>query len=287
MTILDVIQRSAAFLERRGVDSPRLQAELLLAHVLGCPRMRLYLDFEREPAADQLDRMRSLVQRRGDRVPLQHLTGSVSFCGIELEVSSAALIPRPETERLAELAWSWLGSHAAATSTVLDFGTGSGCLAIAIALRAPAATVHALDISEGALALASRNVARHELEARIRFHHGDGFAPMPADLRFDCIVANPPYIPASDIAGLEPEVRDHDPRLALDGGGDGLDCFRRLATEAAPWLRPGGALIAEFGDGQAVALRALFVAPAWSGEARVESDFTGRDRFLVASVPVA
>jgi release factor glutamine methyltransferase len=285
VTILEVIQRSAAYLERRGVDSPRLQAELLAAHVLGCPRMRLYLDFERTPDGAQLDRLRTLVQQRGERVPLQHLTGSVSFCGLELEVSRAALIPRPETERLAELAWTWLKGKGAAT--VLDFGTGTGCLAIAIAANAPEAIVHALDVSADALALARRNVARHLLDSRIPLHHVDGFGALPAALRFDCIAANPPYIPGADIASLDPEVRDHDPRLALDGGADGLDFFRVLSREARAWLKPGGVLFAEFGDGQADALLGMFAPPPWGGGARIESDLSGRGRFLVACVPAA
>lgn len=286
MTILEVIQRSTEFLAKRGVESPRLQIELLLAHVLKLPRMRLYLDFERQLGEAELQALRALVQRRAAREPLQHLTGTVSFCGLELAVGPAALIPRPETETLAELAWQHLSTIHSPASTILDFGTGSGCLAIALAVKCPSAKIHALDVSTDALDLARANAARHGVAGHITFHQSDGFAALPAPLRFGLIVANPPYIPSAEIATLEPEVRDHDPRRALDGGKDGLDCFRLLAREAALRLQPGGVLMAEFGDGQAHELREVFTTPAWSGE-HVEKDLTGRERFLIARAGAA
>ncbi|MFM1768039.1 MAG: peptide chain release factor N(5)-glutamine methyltransferase [Verrucomicrobiota bacterium] len=283
MTVLDVIQRSSEFLARRGVDSPRLQAELLLAHVLGLPRMRLYLDFERVLAPPQVDAMRELVRRRGEREPLQHLTGSTSFCGWEIHVTRDVLIPRPETEQLAEQAVRFLRGHRGEAPAVIDWGTGSGCLAIAIAAQCPGAVVDAVDASEAALAVARANAARHGLEARIRFHHGDGFAALPPGRAggHDLIVSNPPYIPTRELDGLQPEVRDHDPRLALDGGADGLVCYRRLAAEAPAWLRPGARLMVEFGDGQERELRAILQAPAWTVETVLPDD-CGRPRILIA-----
>jgi len=283
VTVLEVIKRSAGFLARRGVESPRLQVELLLSHVLKLPRMRLYLEFERVLSGAELEVLRALIQRRGGREPLQHLLGSVSFCGVEIETTRAALIPRPETEQLAELAWNHVARECPGAASLVDFGTGTGCLAIAIALHAPAASVHALDISGDALALARRNAARHQLDLRIAFHLGDGLEALPAATRVEVIVANPPYIPTADIDALEPEVRDHDPRLALDGGADGLDCFRALARLAPGFLNPGGAFIAEFGDGQAVALRGLFSRAPWRVD-RVARDLSGRERFLIARV---
>ena len=279
VTILDVIQRSTEFLAKRGVDSPRLQVELLLAHLLRVPRLKLYLNFERMLTDTELATLRELVQRRGKRQPLQHLVGSTSFCGLEFAVSPAVLIPRPETELLAERAWQHLSTHSSQPSTVLDFGTGSGCLAIALAVKCPAAHVHALDISETALQLARTNAARHGVEQRVQFHCGDGFTALPAGVKFDLIVANPPYIPSAEIATLEPEVRDHDPRLALDGGADGLDFYRRLASESGAWLRAGGRLMAEFGDGQADAVGACFTATGWKDRA-IEPDLSGRARFM-------
>jgi release factor glutamine methyltransferase len=281
VTVLEVIQRSSDFLARKGVDSPRLQTELLLAHVLQLPRMKLYLNFERHLTEPELSALRDLVKRRGEREPLQHIVGSTSFCGLEITVNRDVLVPRPETELLAEHAWQFLSALDARPSTVLDFGTGSGCLAIAIAVKAPKATVHAVDLSEAALQVARQSAARHGVTERIQFHLGDGFSALPAGLQFDLIVANPPYIPTAEIQTLQPEVRDHDPRLALDGGADGLACFGRLASLAAPWLKPQGKLMAEFGDGQEAALRDLFTPPAWIVTV-VEKDYSGRERFLIA-----
>lgn len=283
MTVLEVIQRSGEFLGRKGVESPRLHAEWLLAHVLRLPRMRLYLDFERILTETELDAMRELVRRRGEREPLQHLLGTASFCGLDMSVTRDVLIPRPETELLAERAVERVRARAAAGAApaVLDFGTGSGCLAIVIAARCPEARVDAVDISEAALAIARQNAARHGLAERIRFLAGDGFEVVPAGAAYDVIVANPPYIPTGELAGLQPEVRDYDPRLALDGGADGLDFYRRLAAAAGGWMRPGGRWLMEVGDGQAGMLREWLPGAGWQVEA-VERDDTGRERIVIA-----
>jgi release factor glutamine methyltransferase len=282
---LEVIQRSADFLGRKGVESPRLQAELLLAHVLRLRRMQLYLDFERVLSDGELDSVRELVKRRGQREPLQHIVGSTSFCGLEISVNRHVLIPRPETELLAEHGWTFLaqaaGSIGAEGVAALDFGTGSGCLAIALAAKCPAARVTALDISTEALEVAAANAARLEVGGRIRFAAGDGFAALGEAACFDLIVSNPPYIPSAEIATLEPEVRDHDPRQALDGGADGLDFYRRLAVEAGAWLAPQGRLMLEMGDGESGEIRELFERQNWIVEA-THADYTQRPRILVA-----
>lgn len=282
MTVLEAIRRSAEFLERKEVDSPRLQAELLLAHLLAVPRLRLYLDFDRRISDDHAAQLRELVKRRGQREPLQHLVGSASFCGLEIAVNRHVLIPRPETEALAELAWTHLTSLRAARPTVFDFGTGSGCLAIAVAVNCPSAHVTAVDLSAAALTVALGNAAQHGVAERIAFVEGDGADVLRRGSGFDLIVANPPYIPAGDLAGLQPEVRDHDPRLALVGGADGLDVIRSLATEAAACLPAGGRLMMEFGDGQASAVLALFNGSSW-GEPTVRHDLAGKPRILVAT----
>lgn len=288
MTVLEVIQRSTEYLTRKGVESARLQAELLLAYVLRVPRLRLYLEFERVLTDAERDTLRELVRRRGAREPLQYLLGTVNFCGLELRVTPAVLIPRPETELLAERAWTFLAGRGGDESppAALDFGTGSGCLAIALAVHCPAAQVTATDISAAALEVARANAARHAVEARIRFLTGEGFAALAPEARFDLIVANPPYIPSAEIARLQPEVRDHEPRLALDGGPDGLTVLRRLATEGRAWLKPGGRLMTELGDGQAECAVELFGAAGWTGVA-VENDWTNRPRMLVADRPPA
>ena len=283
MTVLEAIQKSTEFLARKGVDSPRLQTELLLAHLLKLPRMKLYLNFERALTPAETDALRELVKRRGQREPLQHLTGSASFCGLEIAVNRHALVPRPETELLAELGWQYLSTLNSQPSTALDFGTGTGCIAIALAAKCPSAKIVATDISPDALALARENAARNNVADRIEFRQGDGVAALSAEIRFDLIISNPPYIPSAEIATLQPEVRDFDPRLALDGGADGLDFHRKLAAETPPFLKPGGNIMVEFGDGQADAVRKIFETEKWVVEA-VREDYSHRQRILIASL---
>jgi release factor glutamine methyltransferase len=280
VTVLEGIQKSAEFLAKKSIESPRLQAELLLAHVLGLERMKLYLNFERVLAPAEVDRFRDLIRRRGQREPLQHIVGSTSFCGLELAVNRHVLVPRPETELLAEAGWTFLSTHNPQPSTALDFGTGSGCLAIALAVKSPDARVHALDLSADALEIAKQNAARHQVLQRIQFVCGDGFAALPEGSRFDLIISNPPYVATAEIESLEPEVRDYDPRSALDGGADGLDFYRRFAAEARPFLQTGGRLMLEFGDGQADAIKAIFETQNWVVEA-VKEDYSQRPRIVV------
>jgi release factor glutamine methyltransferase len=299
VTVLEAIQKSTEFLAKKGVESPRLQAELLLAHLLKMPRMKLYLNFERALAPAETDALRELVKRRGRREPLQHITGSVSFCGLEIAVNRQALVPRPETELLAEAGWQFLnregrragdpnsGTAARHPSpngfpTVLDFGTGTGCIAIALAVKCPGAKITATDVSEEALALAGENAARHNVTGQIQFLRGDGFEAFPTDESFDLIISNPPYIPSDEIATLQPEVRDFDPRMALDGGADGLDFYRRLGKEVKSFLKPDGRIMLEFGDGQDGAIRKIFEAEKWIVEA-VKEDYSHRARILIAT----
>ena len=303
--MLEVIQKSAEYLAKKGVEPPRLQTELLLAHVLRLPRMQLYLNFARELSDTELGTLRELVKRRGQREPVQHITGSTSFCGLELAVNRHVLVPRPETELLAELGWKFLSTicHAEESGapvsdpacsrnarpragsetgapTALDFGTGSGCIAVALAVKCPNARVVALEASADALAVARENAGRNGVGDRIEFHCGDGFAAW-AEASFHLIVSNPPYIPSAEIASLEPEVRDFDPHSALDGGPDGLDFHRLLAAQAGPFLQPGGRIMLEFGDGQADAVRRIFEAQKWIVEA-VKEDYTHHPRHLIA-----
>ncbi len=281
MTVLEIIQRTTPFLEQKGVESPRLQIELMLAQVLQMPRLKLYLNFDRVLADPELVVLRAMVKRRATREPLQHILGSTSFCGLEIKTSRAALVPRPETELLAERAWQLLSTRNSPPATALDFGTGTGCIAIAIAKHAPHAEVHALDVSVEALALAKANAADHGLAERITFHHGDGFAAIPAGMSFDLLVSNPPYIASAEIATLEPEVRDFDPRGALDGGGDGLEFYRLLARGAGRFLKPHGRLMVEFGDGQAGDLEKIFSDEKWIVE-EIVADYSARPRILIA-----
>ncbi len=279
MTVLEAIQKCTEFLAKKGVESPRLQTELLLAHLLKMPRMKLYLNFDRVLSVPETDGLREFVKRRGQREPLQHIVGSTSFCGYEIVVSRAALIPRPETELLAELGWKFLleRQHPIA----LDFGTGTGCIAIALAAKCPSAKLVALDVSTDALALAKQNAVQNQVAERIEFLQGDGFAALPTERQFDLLISNPPYIASAEIATLEPEVRDFDPRGALDGGSDGLDFYRRLAAAAKAFMKPDGKIMLEFGDGQAAALEKIFAAEKWIVEA-VQADYSQRARILIA-----
>jgi len=280
VTVLEVIQRGAEFLTKKGVESPRLQVELLLAHVLKLPRMQLYLNFARNLDDSQVATVRDLVARRGQREPLQHIVGTAPFCGHEFRVNRHVLVPRPETELLAERAFEFLGRLAVPPAVVLDFGTGSGCLAITIAARFPLAQVHAIDVSREALDIARENALQAGVS--IQFHQGDGFIAIPDGLRFDLIVSNPPYIPSAEIESLDPEVRDFDPRLALDGGADGLEFYRKLAGWAHEHLQSRGRLMIEFGDGQAPAVESLLLEHKWIVEA-VMPDYNQRQRLMVAA----
>jgi release factor glutamine methyltransferase len=287
VTVLEVIQRGTDFLARKHVDSPRLQVELLLAHVLQLPRLKLYLKFERVLTEQELEVLRKLLKRRADREPLQYILGSTSFCGLEISVNREVLIPRPETELLAERAWELLHrltSAGQANPAVLDFGTGSGCLAVTLAVQCPQSRIYALEISETALNVARQNAQRHPGSERIQFYLGDNLSMIPSDVRFDLLVSNPPYIPSDEMESLQPEVRDHEPRVALDGGTDGLATFRFLAAEASAVMSPGGYAILEFGDGQAESVTKIFQQHDWIVE-RVQEDYSGRPRILIAYRP--
>lgn len=291
MTVLEAIAKSTEFLTKKGVESPRLHAELLLAHLLKMPRMKLYLNFERAISPAETDALRELIKRRGQHEPVQHIVGTTSFCGHEITVTRHVLVPRPETEMLAELGWQFLLAAPAQEEgrsnlspqpvAALDFGTGSGCIAIALAAKCPAAQITALDVSREALALANENAARNNVAERIQFQQGDGFAALAEGSAFDLIISNPPYIPSAEIATLQPEVRDFDPHGALDGGADGLNFYRLLAAQSAKFLKKDGKIMVEFGDGQAAAIRGIFENEKWIVEA-VKEDYSQRARILIA-----
>lgn len=290
MTIGEAMLAGERRLLAAGIDAGRLESEMMLAQLRDEPRLKLWLQRDELLTSGQGEKFEDWLTRRASREPLQHILGWAPFLDLELHVTRDVLVPRPETEVLAQLAIQRLAG--ATSPRVLDWGTGSGCLALAIAKAVPAAAVHALDLSADALRIARANATAYGLADRVRFHLGDGFAALAnrnADEHgrapFDLIVTNPPYIPAAEVETLDPEVRLHDPRLALVGGADGLDCYRRLAIEALAWLRPDGSLLAEFGDGQALALVDLFGKAGWLIEA-VEKDLSGRERILIVRAPV-
>lgn len=241
MSLLDVLKGASAFLAKQGVESPRLNAEHLLAHVLRIKRLELYLQFDRPLGEKEREPLRELVRQRGGGIPLQHLLGTAEFCGRTFRCDKRTLIPRPETEQLVERALTHPSS-----SSILDVATGSGVIAITLALERPEAVVAATDISREALGLSLENAALLGVD-RIAFHEADLMPP--GEEGFDLITANLPYIPAGEIPYLSREVRN-DPVLALDGGPDGLDPVRRLVPLAFARLNPGGKLLLEIGIGQ-------------------------------------
>ena len=275
LPLLEVLRATERYLADRGVDSPRLNAEHLLAHALGLKRMELYLQFDRPLTETERVPLRDTVKRRGAREPLQHILGTAEFHGRSFLSDPRALVPRPETEQLVELALELAKAHA--SPAILDLGTGSGVIVLTVALELPSATLHATDLSPDALALAADNAARHQLTDRIRFHQSDLLPP--DETKFDLILANLPYIPSGEIAALSPEVR-HDPDTALDGGADGLDLIRRLIAEAPARLAPGGALLLEIGAGQADAVNALLSALK-SRDISLRPDYQNIPRFAV------
>ena len=282
MTVLEAIQKGAEFLGKKNVGSPRLQVELLLAHLLKMPRMKLYLNFERVLTPKETDELRELVKRRGQREPLQHIVGSTSFCGYEITVNRNARRAATGNQNCSRQAgWNFLSTFNSQPSTALDLGTGTGCIAITLAAKCPNAKIIATDVSADALALAKQNAIANKVVERIEFLQGDGFDAIPANAKFDLTVSNPPYIPRSEIGTLQIEVRDFDPRSALDGGADGLDFYRMLATQAKPFLKTDGKIMLEFGDGQAEAIRTIFETEKWIVEA-VKEDYSQRARILIA-----
>ncbi|MGZ8920839.1 MAG: peptide chain release factor N(5)-glutamine methyltransferase [Limisphaerales bacterium] len=283
MTVLEAIQKSTDFLAKKGVDSPRLQSELLLAHVLKMPRLKLYLDFARALSDAETASLRELVQRRSTREPLQHILGTACFWGLDIVVNTSVLIPRPETELLAEQGWKFLNSLNR-DSTFLDFGTGSGCIAISTCHFAKQTRGVGLDKSTDALAVAKENAAKHAIDSRIQFIQSDGFSALDDSTQFDLIISNPPYIPSAEIDTLQEEVRKFDPRSALDGGEDGLKFYRHLASETAKFLAPSGRLMLEFGDGQHEQLPELFTSAGWQIDA-ILKDLNDRPRVLIARRP--
>jgi len=274
--ILELIQRTTEFFQRQGVDSPRLTIELMVAHVLKRKRLELYLDFEREIVEPALGTLREMVKHRAAGEPLQYVLGVANFYGLDLAVDKRVLVPRPETELLVD----YVVKNGVAARTIADLGTGSGAIAIALAKNLASARVLAVDASAEALEVARANAATRD--GRVEFFCGDLLAPLPAGLQCDWIVSNPPYIPSGEIVSLPREIRDHEPRTALDGGADGLDIVRRIAAEAKPWLAVGGRIAVEIGAGQGSAAERIFLDNGYRVEKMI-ADWQGHPRVLVAA----
>lgn len=278
--VLEIIKKTTEFFSAKGIESSRLNAELLIGHALGLKRMELYLQFERLLGEPELEKIRPLVRRRGQREPLQYILGETEFSGLRLKVDRRALIPRPETELLVE---RLVALCSTAPAVILDLGTGSGAIALALAKAFPIAAVTGVDSSEEALALARENAAALGLSERVAFAHSDWFSAVPPEARFDLMVANPPYLSAVETGETAPEVKGFEPVAALTpaGGANGTEDLRAIVTAAPKFLQAGGCLALETGPTQHPELLGLLSDAGFSRRIS-EPDLTGRDRFLFA-----
>lgn len=275
MRILEVIQKTTPYFEKQRIESPRLTIELLLAHLLKKKRMDLYLEFERELDEATLIKLREMVRRRVAGEPLQYITGEVEFCGLKFQVDKRVLIPRPETELLVETV---VGRN---PRKIVDVGTGSGCIAIALAKKLPEAEISALDISPEALEVARGNASLHQIEKNIRFLESDLLEALSGSFVVDTIVSNPPYIADRELAKLPKEVRDFEPVRALAAGEDGLKVIQRLVMDARRILSPSGFIALEIGAGQRAAVEEIFGQQGYV-VVEVVKDLQGHERVIVA-----
>jgi release factor glutamine methyltransferase len=279
-TVRALLAWTIDFLKNKGNDDAKLDAELLLAHVLACKRIELFVRYDELPTDAERTKFRELIQRRVAGWPVAYLLGSREFFLLTFEVNPAVLIPRSDTETLVAEAVERLKPLAA--PEVLDLGTGSGCVAVSIAHRLKGARVTATDLSPDALAVAQKNAEKLGVAARVEFRHGDLFAAVPTGSAFDLIASNPPYIAHGEFAALDADVRDHEPRLALDGGPDGLAFYRRIASAAGAFLKPGGSLLLEVGYTQDASVRALLAERGEFEVGPTRKDGSGHPRVVSA-----
>jgi release factor glutamine methyltransferase len=279
-TIKALLAWTTEFLASKGIESPRAEAQILLAHVLKCSKVDLLVRYNELPTDSERTRFRELIQRRVAGWPVAYLVGTRDFYLLSFEVSPAVLVPRPETETLVLEALGYLKPLDA--PAILDLGTGSGCIAISIAHQKRDARVTAVDVSPDALAVAARNAIRHGVAERIEFLKGDLFAPLEPGSTFDLIVSNPPYIAPDEFPTLAADVRDHEPRIALEGGSDGLAFYRRIAAGVGPHLKPGGRLLMEIGYAQDESVRAILGQEPELEVGPTIKDMSGHPRVVVA-----
>jgi release factor glutamine methyltransferase len=271
-TVRSLLAWARDWLSRKGVDSPRLDAELLLAHALGCDRVRLYVDSDKPLAAEELARFKPLLQRRGTREPVAYILCSKEFYGRAFELRPGVFIPRPETELLVQLALE------ARPARVLDLCAGSGAVGVSIAAALPQAQVDMVELSPEAAGCARRNADKHA-PGRVRIFEGDLFAALPEAIRYDAVVANPPYVPTLHGRQLAPEVALHEPHLALFAGEDGLAVIRRIVESLPQWLAPEGVFATEIDPSQGASVAEMLRQAGLTG-VRVQRDLAGLDRHV-------
>jgi release factor glutamine methyltransferase len=281
MLVRQALLQATTQLRNEGVGSPRLDAELLLAHVLDVNRAALFTWPDRRLTPKELTRFRELVARRAAREPLAYIVGHREFFGLDLIVDPRVLIPRPETELLVEHALR-LAGHCTGRLQIADVGAGSGAIVVALAVHLPRATLYALDDSPEALTLTTQNAIFHGVADRIRCLPGDLLAPLPTPVNL--LTANLPYVTTEEWQSLAPEIRDHEPRAALDGGPDGLALIRRLLAAAPPHVQPGGAILLEIGASQGAAVTAFARKSFPRAKVELFQDYAGLDRLVVVEV---
>ena len=277
-TIGSIIKWTEQYFQDKGVDSPRLDAEVLLSHVLQKERIYLYIHFDEPLEAAELAAFREMVKKRVQRIPVAYIVGAREFMGLRFAVSPAVLIPRPDTEILVEAVIERLKDKS--QIKFVDIGTGSGAIVLSLLHYLPLACAVAVDISQDALAVATENAETLLVKDRVDFYQGDLYEPLAAE-KFDAIVSNPPYIPNADIAELEPEVKEFEPYGALAGGLDGLDFYRRLIADGSEHLKDGGFMAFEVGINQAQVVAAIAESVPTFGQTQIIKDYAGIERVVI------
>lgn len=283
-TVIDILNTARRYLEEKDIENPRGIAEALLCRVLNLPRIELYLRHDRPLSITETDAYRELLKRRIRHEPLQLILGSIEFAGVRIEVRPGVLIPRPETEELTELTVAEITKSTLSMRRVLDLGTGSGCIAVALAKRFPELTVDAVDVDYNAVQLATYNARLNAVSDRMQTLLCDMLAPRLFDYitpPYDVVISNPPYVAEEDFDSLAPEIRDHEPKQALTAGADGLKFYRRIASIAPQFLQPGGMLAVEIGIGQSMPVASLIRTTMQA--VTVHNDLAGIPRFILAT----
>jgi len=276
-TVRSLSQWAREWLAKKAVENPRLDADLILAHALGCDRIRLYIDIDKPVTPEELGRFKPLMQRRGAREPVAYILGAREFYGRRFDVSAGVFIPRPETELLVRTVLD--GMPPGTGGRVLDLCAGSGAVGVSVAAERPEAQADLVELSPEAADMARRNADRYA-PGRAHVYCGDLYAALPAQVRYDAIAANPPYVPLPHADKLAPEIVGHEPHLALFGGADGLDVIRRMVGGLREWLAPGGWFVTEIDPSEGEAVAGL-LRDAGLSQVRVERDLAGLDRFVL------
>jgi release factor glutamine methyltransferase len=282
-TILKLLKWSTAYFKSHHLEQPRANAEMLLAHTLGVERIDLYVQYDRELEPEELQCFKGFIQRRIQREPVAYIVGKKEFWSMDLKVTPDVLIPRPETETLVEAALRIIPAEPGpAPLKILDLGTGSGAIVLAMASERPGHRFYAVDGSERALAVAQDNARTHGFSETITFLHGSWFDPVRDQGYYDVIVSNPPYVPSQEFMALPPEIARHEPREALEGGSDGLEAIRLITRHAWEHIVPGGWLLFEIGHDQWGPVEKLMTVAGAYGDLAVIKDYSGHDRVVQA-----